>query len=136
MKSTVLVLQIVVRVCFALLLILGITFWTGHAMNLVPVHMQLGELLVLCLWIMASIGLVARVPVGQSIVAIVWGFVVIGLGMSQMRLMPGSSHWVIQVLHLIVGGLAIGMNEGLARAIHGRLEFAGGQQAGITPKST
>jgi hypothetical protein len=122
MRTAVIVLQWIVRLCFAGLLILGIMFWTGHAFDLIPVHMTLGIALVVALWITAIIGFAARVPIGQSLVAIVWGFVVIGLGMSQARLLPGSSHWVIQVLHLLVGMAAIGMNEGLARAIKERSE--------------
>jgi hypothetical protein len=120
MRTTVVILQWIVRLCFVGLLILGITFWTGHAFDLVPLHMSLGIALVVGLWITAILGFAARVPIGQSLVAIVWGFVVIGLGMSQMRLLPGSSHWVIQVLHLLVGMTAIGMNEGLVRAIKAR----------------
>jgi hypothetical protein len=122
MGTAVVVLQWIVRLCFAGLLILGITFWTGHAFELVPVHMNLGIALVVGLWITAILGFAARVPIGQSLVAIVWGFIVVGLGMSQMRLLPGSSHWVIQVLHLLVGMAAIGMNERLAQAIKARNE--------------
>lgn len=117
MRTAVVVLQWIVRLCFAALLILGIAFWTGHALSLVPVHMILGLTLVVGLWITAILGFAARVPVGQSLLAIIWGFVVVGLGMSQTNLLPGSSHWVIQVLHLLVGMAAIGMNENLGRAI-------------------
>jgi hypothetical protein len=122
MTTAVVVLQWIVRLCFAGLLILGIAFWTGNAYNLVLLHMTLGIALVVGLWITAIIGFAARVPVGQSVVAIVWGFVVVGLGMSQTKLLSGSAHWIIQVLHLLVGMAAIGMNEGLARAIRGRSE--------------
>jgi hypothetical protein len=120
-RLAVVILQLVVRACFAALLVLGVLFWTGHSLGLIPVHMGLGELLVACLWIMAIIGLIARVPVGQALVALVWGFVVVGLGMSQMSLMPGASHWVVQVVHLLVGAAAIGMNEGLARTIRAKI---------------
>jgi hypothetical protein len=120
--TAVVVLQWVVRLCFLGLLILGIAFWTGNAFSLIPLHMTLGVVLVVGLWITALLGFAARVPVGQSLVAIVWGFVVVGLGMSQTKLLPGSAHWIIQVLHLLVGMAAIGMNEGLARAIRGRSE--------------
>src|SRR5579863_10207710 len=120
MRTAVVILQWIVRLCFLGLLILGIAFWTGHALDLIPVHMNLGIALVVGLWITAILGFAARVPVGQAVVAIVWGFIVVGLGMSQMKLLPGSAHWVVQTLHLLVGMAAIGMNEGLARAIKDR----------------
>lgn len=121
MRLAVVILQMLVRACFAALVVLGVLFWTGHSLDLIPVHMALGEVLVAALWVMAIIGLVARVPVGQALVAIVWGFVVIGLGMSQMALMPGTSHWIVQIVHLLVGIAAIGMNEGLGRAIRAKI---------------
>jgi len=114
------VFQNLVRLCFLALVILGIEFWTGHMLALIQLHMAIGAVLVVCLWIMAIIGLGARVPVGQAVVALVWGLVVIAFGMTHARLLPGSQHWIIQVLHLIVGMLAVGMSEGLARAINWR----------------
>jgi hypothetical protein len=120
MKSIATALQLLVRLLFLVQLILGIAFWTDHAMNLLPVHMAAGVLLVICLWIMSVLGVAARVSVGQAIVAIIWGFIVIGLGFRQTELMTGSTHWIVQVLHLLVGMIAVGMNEGLARAIKGR----------------
>jgi hypothetical protein len=47
----------------------------------------------------------------------VGGLVVLVLGMTQTSLLPGSSHWVIQVLHLLIGMAAVGSGE----AIGGRL---------------
>jgi hypothetical protein len=37
--------------------------------------------------------------------------------MTQAGLLPGSSHWVIQVVHLLIGMAAVGSGE----AIGGRL---------------
>jgi len=39
------------------------------------------------------------------------------LGLAQDRLLPGSAHWLIQVLHLLVGLAAIGQGEALAARI-------------------
>ncbi|HLJ83623.1 MAG TPA: hypothetical protein VKT51_05565 [Candidatus Eremiobacteraceae bacterium] len=122
MKTAAVFLQWIVRLSFAGLVILGIAFWTGHAFNMVPLHMALGIALVVGLWITAILGFAARVPIGQPLLAIVWGFVVVGLGMAQTSLLPGSSHWVIQLLHLLVGMAAVGMNESLARAIKSKSE--------------
>ena len=43
--------SIVLRLCGALAVILGILFWSGNALNLIPIHMLLGLLVVLSLWI-------------------------------------------------------------------------------------
>ncbi len=39
------------------------------------------------------------------------------LGLTQNQLLPGSWHWVIQLVHLLVGLGAMGQGEGLARRI-------------------
>jgi hypothetical protein len=47
--------------------------------------------------------------------AIAWGFIVLLLGLSQDQLFPGPAHWLIKLLHLLVGLSAIGLAELLAR---------------------
>jgi hypothetical protein len=116
MKAAATSLQILVRILFALQLIVGIAFWTGNALGLIPAHMILGIALVVCLWISAVIAALSRVHAGIIVGGIAWGAVVIALGMAQSELLPGSTHWVIQVLHLLVGFGAIGFNERLNRA--------------------
>jgi hypothetical protein len=79
--------------------------------------MATGIVLVLGLWSTSILAAVARAPIALVVGGLLWGVVVIALGMKQMVLMPGSNHWVIQVLHLLVGGAAVGLNERLARGI-------------------
>jgi hypothetical protein len=40
--------------------------------------------------------------------------------LNQARLLPGDFHWIIQVLHLLVGLAAIGLGEDLAGRIRNR----------------
>jgi len=115
MKTTIAVLQNLVRLCFLILLALGIAFWTGHWFALMPLHMSVGILLVLGLWSTSILAATARVPAGLVIAGIVWGVIVIAFGMKQMTLLTGSAHWVVQAGHLLVGMAAIGLNERLAR---------------------
>jgi hypothetical protein len=42
---------------------------------------------------------------------------VLVLGLTRQRLLPGDGHWVIQVVHLLLGLGAIGRGEGLATRI-------------------
>ncbi|MBV9577035.1 MAG: hypothetical protein JO057_00445 [Chloroflexi bacterium] len=112
MSMTLLTFQWVVRVAGILALILGLLFWTGDApATLVPVHMLLGTLTVLALWLVAVTGSQMGAPMGMVIGAAVLGLLVLALGFSQQSLMPGSGHWVVQVVHLILGMAAIASSE-------------------------
>ncbi|HEX7049840.1 MAG TPA: hypothetical protein VF188_06465 [Longimicrobiales bacterium] len=100
--------------------ILGVVFWTGHGITLLPVHMVAGAVLVLALWTLAILGAVAGLPAGRVALAVVWGLVVPILGMTQTRLLPGSLHWLIQIVHLAIGMGAVGIADGLAKRIRAR----------------
>lgn len=117
MQGTTTVAQMLVRICGGLLILLGIFFWTGHALSLIPIHMLLGLVFVIALWVLAGIGARAGVGAGLVALAVLWGIIVLALGMTQTRLMPGSAHWVIRVLHLLVGLFAIRLGEVLAQRI-------------------
>jgi len=113
--------QMLVRVTFVVQLVLGVLFWTGNALDLVPLHQTIGFLLVFGLWTLAA--LAARAGVRPPLVALaaVWGLVVPVLGLNQTRLLVGSAHWLIEVLHLLVGLGAIGLAESLAARVKERL---------------
>jgi hypothetical protein len=113
--------QMLVRATGVVQLVLGGLFWTGNALDLVPLHQTVGFLLVFGLWTLAA--LAARAGVRPPLVALaaVWGLIVPILGLTQTRLLVGSAHWLIEVLHLLVGVGAIGMAEGLAARIKERL---------------
>ncbi len=107
----------VARICGLLALILGILFWTGEALSLVPLHMALGTILVIALWILAAKGARAGVSGGLVSIAVLWGLLVPVLGALQVHLVPGAGHWIIQVIHLLLGIGAIGFVEGLGGRI-------------------
>jgi hypothetical protein len=104
----------VLRVAVLLALILGILFWTGNALSLMLVHMALGILAVLSLWTLGGAIASTKGGVGLAIGAFVWGLLVVALGLTQRALLVGSTHWVIQVLHLLLGLGAIGLGEMIA----------------------
>ena len=109
--------QMTVRASGLLLLVMGVIFWTGNLDSLHLVHILLGLLLVLGLWTLAVMAIRARVAVGIAVLALAWGVVAPVLGLTQEGLLTGSWHWVIQVVHLMVGVGAIGIAEQLARRI-------------------
>lgn len=122
--SLVVIARWLVRVCGVLALILGLLFWLGDlgGATLVNVHMLLGVVMVLALWVLAGLGARAGVSKGMVISAAVLGLVVAWFGQAQRGLVPDpGTHWVIQVIHLVLGMAAIGLGESLAARI-GRAE--------------
>jgi hypothetical protein len=110
--------SLVVRIGGSLALLLGLLFWFDIGTNLVQVHVTLGILVVLALWILATI--YARTPnanLGLAIGASVVGLLQLVLGITQQSLLPGDFHWVIQVVHLLLGVTVIGMGESLTGEI-------------------
>ena len=97
MKTTALVLQNAIRLLGVILIGLGIMFWTGHSLELVRVHMRLGEVLVALLWVLAAIGMRAGVRSGLALGAIVYGFFVVMFGMRMGSFLPGGAHVIIEV---------------------------------------
>jgi hypothetical protein len=121
MKTATTAAQTLVRASGVVQLVLGGLFWTGNALDLVPLHMLVGFVLVLGLWTLAALAARAGVQPGLVAAAAVWGLVVPVLGLAQEQLLVGSAHWMIEVLHLLVGLGAIAQAEGLAARIRSRL---------------
>lgn len=126
MKSIVLVARLLLSVFGITLVVLGILFWTGHALSLVPVHMFIGLLFVICLWVLAALGFATPSARVLALIVLVWSLIVPALGATQLRLLPGTDHWVIQVIHLLVGLIALGLGHALARRIGRRPAGAAG----------
>jgi hypothetical protein len=104
--------SIVLRFAGMLAVILGILFWSGNGLNLVAIHMLLGILVVLSLW---TVGIGQAFSSGGSWplagAAFLLGLLVVFVGMRQTSLLVGPFHWVIQVVHLLLGMLAIGVGQ-------------------------
>jgi hypothetical protein len=111
-----LVTLIAARVILIVQLVLGVLFWTGNTLNLIPVHMLVGLLLVLVMWTASALAIRARAPVGLVGLALLWSLVLPVFGVAHTGLLPGPAHVVIQILHLLVGVIAVGLVEGLGRA--------------------
>jgi hypothetical protein len=114
-------IQMGIRVLGVVQLVLGILFWTGNALGLVDLHQLIGILLVLALWTQAALAHRAGVPGGLVAGAAVYGLIVPIVGLTQRELLPGSAHWVIQVIHLLLGIGLIGLAENLATRAKARL---------------
>ncbi|MHB8813698.1 MAG: hypothetical protein ACYDAE_10540 [Steroidobacteraceae bacterium] len=117
MKYIVLIARILLSLFGIALVLLGILFWAGYALSLVQLHMMLGGLFVICLWVLAALGFATRGARALALIVLIWSFIVPALGVEQVRLLPGSDHWVIQATHLLVGLIAMGLGHALARRI-------------------
>lgn len=116
-KRTALMARFLLSLLGLVLIVLGALSWTGRALSLVPVHMLLGVLFVVCLWLLAALALFARAGRGPAVLVLVWSLIVLALGVAQLRLLPGSLHWLVQLMHLAVGLIAMGLGHAVARSI-------------------
>jgi hypothetical protein len=121
MRSTITAIQMGIRALGVVQLVLGIVFWTGNALGLVDLHQLIGILLVLGLWTQAAMAHRAGVPGGLVAGAAVYGLLVPIVGLTQRDLFPGSAHWVIQVVHLLLGLGLLALAENLAQRAKARL---------------
>jgi len=100
----------IVTIAGTLALISGLIFWFGGAPSLVSMHMLLGFLTVAGLW---TIAIAQALSNGGSwilaVIALVVGGLTIYVGMNQAALLPGDNHWLIQLGHLLLGILTIGV---------------------------
>lgn len=117
MKRTALIARLLISLLGLALIVLGVIFWTGRALSLLPLHMLLGMLFVACLWVLVALAFFGHAGRGLAFLVLVWSLIVLGLGVEQLRLLPGSLHWLIQSLHLVVGLIAMGLGHAVARAI-------------------
>jgi hypothetical protein len=93
-------------------LLLGLLLWSDRASNLGPLHMLLGLLVVVTLSVI-GIGQVFTHSGSwfMAACAVIIGGLVLGLGLIQTSLMVGELHWIIRVVHLILGLTAIGIGH-------------------------
>ena len=118
MRTAAVITQWLVRLTGLTQIVLGLLFWTNNALTLIPIHMMIGSLFVLSLWALAILAAIMGADRRFVVLALVWGVVVIGLGMTQTRILPGPFHWVIEVIHLLVGLAAMGIAQGLGVRIN------------------
>ncbi|HZD37857.1 MAG TPA: hypothetical protein VE664_04380 [Actinomycetes bacterium] len=114
MSRTVTIARGLVRLTAIVQIVLGVLFWSGNATGLIDLHQLSGIIMVLSLEVLVLAAARAGVDRRLVVIAGIWGVVVVALGLSQTSLLQGSAHWVIEVLHLLVGLAAIGQAEALA----------------------
>jgi uncharacterized membrane protein HdeD (DUF308 family) len=105
-----------VRVTGIVIIVLGLLVWADVGGALPPIHMLIGIVLVVALAAAAALALrVGAKPVLPAI-AVAWGLLTIAFGLTQAQLLACYLHLVVEVAHLLVGLVAIGLGEALAAA--------------------
>ena len=107
----------IVRASGLLQIVLGLVFWLGYARQMLQVHIVNGFLIVALLWVLAILALVARARLGLVVFALAWGVALPGFGLAQAGMLVGEWHWVIRVIHLVMGVAALALADHLANAV-------------------
>lgn len=100
----------IVRIGVLIQLVSGIVFWTGHADNFQMVHIIIGILVVLALWTLGIAQGIQGGSFGLALATFVVGFLLALVGLFQKQWLV-DNHWIIQVIHLLLGLSAIGLAE-------------------------
>ncbi len=105
----------VLRITVLINLILGILFWTSVVDNpgVTLLHIILGILAVLALFTIGIMQGLRGGSLGLALATFVVGFLLAFVGLFQTRWLPepNPNHWIIQVIHLLLGLSAIGLGE-------------------------
>jgi hypothetical protein len=109
-----------VRIAGSVMIVLGLLIWTGSLDGLIPIHMLVGIVLVVALWVLSWQAY--RVGVTRGLV---WSALVIGLilpivGIAQKDVLHADDNVIVPIVHLGLGLLAIGLGEALTAAMQRR----------------
>jgi uncharacterized membrane protein YuzA (DUF378 family) len=69
---------------------------------------------VILLWVLAVLAMVQRRSIKVALFALLWGLVIAALGFAQQGILMGDLHWIVRVVHLVIGLAAMPVAERLA----------------------
>lgn len=117
MSSPNIILIWILRITFLVSLVLGLMLWSGRGYEYLRLHMWLGFAITFALLLLAVIALIARVKPVLPVIAFLWAALLPVIGIAQLKIMPGPNHWVIRVIHLLLGIGSIGLGEVINKRI-------------------
>jgi hypothetical protein len=117
MRMTALVAQWIVRLGGIVQIVFGILFWLRRALGFIPLHMLVGLLVTLAVALLSILAWRAKAPAGMVVAGLLLAILLPVIGMTQTQLLLGRWHWIIQVIHLLLGVGALRMGESLATFI-------------------
>jgi hypothetical protein len=89
---------------------LGLLHWFFR-MSFLELHMLFGVLVTLALLTSGMVAIFTRKLRILGAMAMVFALIVPVFGVTQMQILVGNFHWLIQVAHLLVGAVAISLTE-------------------------
>jgi hypothetical protein len=117
MRKSLTILLVLARTLGVVQLLVGVSIWFSGAPSIVPMHIALGSIFVLVMWIAAGIALFVLPKRGVALFTMLLGGVVLWFGTAQVTMLPGSMHWAVRFVHLLLGLAALGLIESLAKAV-------------------
>ena len=93
---------------------LGLLNWFFH-ISFIEIHMLFGVLVTLALLIAGGLAIFTTRLRVLGAIAIVFALIVPVFGRTQMLILVGDFHWLIQVAHLLVGATAVILTERICR---------------------
>jgi len=109
-------LRWITRIGGIVALVLGLML-SRVAPSALEIHMTLGIMVALALGILGGLAMSKSVGLPIARMSLIWAGATIYIGFAQGRLLPGDSHWIIEVLHALLGIGAIGFAEMLGGAL-------------------
>jgi hypothetical protein len=109
-------LRWIARIGGLLALVLGLML-SRVAPSALQIHMTLGIMVALALAILGGLAMAKSVSLPIARMSLIWAGATIYVGVAQTRLLPGDNHWIIEVLHALLGIGAIGFAEMLGGAL-------------------
>ena len=109
--------SISLRALFVINLILGLLFWFNVTESgwLVFIHMLIGILFVAAIWLLGlAQGITRAGSLGLVIGTFVVGLIIAIFGLIQRGLLQPDGHWIIQVIHLLLAIIGVGIGEASA----------------------
>ena len=109
--------SISLRALFVINLILGLLFWFNVTEPgwLVFIHMLIGILFVAAIWLLGlAQGITRAGSLGLVIGTFVVGLIIAIFGLIQRGLLQPDGHWIIQVIHLLLAIIGVGIGEASA----------------------
>ena len=101
------------------LLVSGLLVWIG-LYPLVGFHQLFGYALIASLWTLAVLASRSGVSMGVVVGAVSWGLLVLALGWGQRYILPGSMHWIVQVLHVAISMASVAWGRWLLGSMRRR----------------
>jgi hypothetical protein len=99
------------RVSGVLGLVLGVLTERFSYDWLVRSHTSLGCVVAGVLAVLAGIGLYKRIPVGLTLAGLLWAGATTYLGFQQTTMMVSGDHWIIEMIHVVLGVGAMGLAD-------------------------